>query len=72
MSKKMIAPIVVGVLLIAYYIFIFSVLILNSFSVIVNIFFGALSICITGVVIYVVKKRIDEIRGGEYDDISKY
>ena len=70
-EKKMIAPIVVTVLVIMYYILYFGLLIFvipGIFKVII----GIIPLIFTGLMIYVCIQRINEIKGGEEDDLSKY
>ena len=70
-KKKMVAPIVVSVLMILYYIIYFGFLI----SLLEGIFkyvFGIIPIIFSIVMIKVCIERIKEIKGGEEDDISKY
>ena len=70
-QKKMIAPIVVTVLVIMYYILYFGLLIFvipGIFKVII----GIIPLIFTGLMIYVCIQRINEIKGGEEDDLSKY
>ena len=70
-KKKMVAPIVVSVLMILYYVIYFGFLI----SLLEGIFkyaLGIIPIIFSGVMIKVCIERIQEIKGGEEDDISKY
>ena len=70
-KKKMIAPIVVSVLIILYYIIYFGVLI----SLLDGVFkyaLGIIPILFSIVMVKVCIERIKEIKGGEEDDISKY
>lgn len=71
-KKKMIAPIVITTLLIIYYIFYFVVLIAVIPVTIMKIIFGIIPVVFAGVLIYVCIQRINEIRSGEEDDLSKY
>lgn len=68
----MIAPIVIGII-VALYFFMWIVMI---FSVEVNLFItlliGLPLIALLFLWIYIVRERIDEIRSGEEDDLSKY
>ncbi len=72
MWKKMLAPIVITVLLVAW----FAIWLTGCFllpipflgKVIGCVVFGAL----IGVSVYVLVQRIKEIRSGEEDDLSKY
>ncbi len=70
-KKKAIAPVVITVLLIIYYIFYFGILIslLDGF---LKYALGIIPLIFSGITIYVCIERIIEIRKGEEDDISKY
>ena len=70
-KKKMVAPIVVTVLMVLYYIFYFA-LIAYYLDGIFKVFFGIIPAVFAAVMIYVCIQRINEIEGGEEDDISKY
>ena len=72
MNKKMIAPIVITVLFVAYYIFYFGLIITLIDMVLVNVLFGIIPFALALVMIYVCLQRIKEIRSGEEDDLSKY
>ena len=70
-TKGYIAPIIVTVLLILYFVVYFGFLI----SLIPGWFkwlFVVFPIAFAGVIIYVCIERIKEIRSGEEDDLSKY
>jgi len=70
-KKKLVAPIVVTVIMILYYIVYFGFLI----SVIDGIWkyiFGILPLLFIVVTVMVCIERINEIKKGEEDDISKY
>ncbi|MDD6657861.1 MAG: hypothetical protein PUE95_11330 [Lachnospiraceae bacterium] len=71
-GKKMIAPIVITILVIAYYVFYFGVLISVIDQMAVKLLFGIIPVLLTGVMIYVCVQRIHEIRKGEEDDLSQY
>ncbi len=72
-KKKIIAPVLITIFVIAYYIFYFCVLcaVLNE-SVVILIILGIIPIALSIGMIYVCIQRIKEIRSGEEDDISKY
>ena len=70
-KKKMIAPIIVTVIMILYYILYFGFLI-SLLSGIWKYALGIIPVCFTGITIYVCIQRIIEIKKGEEDDISKY
>ena len=69
--KKMIAPIVISVFMILYYIIYFGYLIL-LLEGILKYLFGIIPIMLSILIIKVCIERINEIKGGEEDDISKY
>ena len=69
--KKMLPPIVVSVIIILYYVFYFGILI----TLLPSIWKYALGIIPLGFSVVMVKvciERINEIKKGEEDDISKY
>ena len=70
-KKKMIAPIVVSIIMIVYYIVYFGFLmyLLSGFW---RYALGIIPLAFSGVTIYVCVQRINEIKKGEEDDISKY
>ncbi len=73
LNKKIIAPIIIGAVLCLYFLFVFFYVIpiveLNLISIAISLIGGIMLIALT---LYVVKQRLDEIKGGEEDDISKY
>jgi len=70
-KKKMIAPIVVSVLMILYYVVYFGLLI-SLLEGIWKWMLGIIPFIFTIVTIKVCIERINEIRKGEEDDLSKY
>ena len=70
-KKKMIAPILVTVIMILYYI-VYVVFLLAALEGVWKYVFGIIPLVLSGVMIYVCMQRIDEIRKGEEDDISQY
>ena len=72
-KKKIIAPILITIFVIAYYIFYFCVL-CSAFSesIVILILFGIIPVTLSVGMLYVCIQRIKEIRSGEEDDISKY
>ena len=70
-AKKMIAPIVVSVIFIVYYVLYFG-FIASVISGIWKIIIGIIPLLLAGVMIKVCVERIKEIKKGEEDDISKY
>ena len=67
----MVAPIVVTILMILYYIAYFGFLI-SLLEGIWKYALGLLPLAFSGLMIYVCMQRINEIRKGEEDDISQY
>ncbi len=70
-KKKMLAPIIVTVIMILYYIVYFGFLIslLGGFW---RYALAVIPLAFSGVMIYVCIQRINEIKKGEEDDISQY
>ena len=71
-GKKMIAPIVITILMVAYYIFYFGVLLSVIPLMAVKLLLGIIPVLLSGVMIYDCVQRIHEIRKGEEDDLSQY
>lgn len=72
-KKKMIAPIVIGIIFVLYYIVIGIVYLkLPNIPAIVKLLLAVIPAALAGVAVYVVAERIKEIRSGEEDDLSKY
>ena len=70
-KKKKIAPVVITVLIVVYYAVYFLALILVVPGV-AKLLLGVIPILLGAGMIYVCKQRIDEIDGGEEDDLGKY
>ena len=70
-KKKMIAPIVITVIMILYYIAYFGFLI-SLLDGIWKYVLGIIPLVFSAIMIYVCIERINEIRKGEEDDISQY
>ena len=72
-NKKLIAPILITIFVILYYIFYFCILCsVFKESIVMLILFGIIPIALSVGMLYVCIQRIKEIRSGEEDDISKY
>ncbi|MEA4915833.1 MAG: hypothetical protein VB061_14795 [Christensenella sp.] len=71
-QKKMIAPIVITVLLSAYMLTYFLVLLSVPMPVWAKVLVGLIPLAMLGASIYVLIQRIKEIRSGEEDDLSQY
>ena len=73
MKKKMIAPIVVAVLLIAYFVvYGLALYTMPDAPIVFKILGVVLPLVFGGYAIWAAKERIDEIKGGEEDDLSQY
>ena len=70
-KKKMIAPIVITVIMILYYIAYFGLLI-SLLDGIWKYVLGIIPLVFSAIMIYVCIERINEIKKGEEDDISQY
>ena len=70
-KKKMIAPIVVSVLMILYYVVYFGILI-ALLDGIWKWLLGIIPLALSAVMLKVCIERINEIKKGEEDDLSKY
>ncbi len=70
-GKKMIAPIVVSVIMILYYVVYFGFLIF-LLGGIWKFVLGIIPLALAAVTVKVCIERINEIKKGEEDDISKY
>lgn len=70
-KKKMIAPIIITLLYVAYYVVYFGLLI-TLFDGIWKYVLGIIPLLLAVVMVKVCIERINEIKKGEEDDISKY
>ena len=70
-KKKMIAPIIVTVLMVLYYLVYFGFLI-SLLDGVWKYALGIIPLALSGVMVGVCVERIKEIREGEEDDLSKY
>lgn len=70
-KKKMIAPIIITVIMILYYIAYFGFLI-SLLEGIWKYVLGVIPLMFSAIMIYVCIERINEIKKGEEDDLSKY
>ena len=70
--KKYIAPIIVAIIMIGYVIVYFGFLIMLIDNAVFKILLGIFPVVFAGIMIYVLIERINEIRSGEEDDLSKY
>ena len=70
-KKEFVAPIVITVLMVLYYIAYFG-LIISLLDGIFKLFFGIIPLIFAIIMIAVCIERIKEIKGGKNDDISQY
>ena len=70
-NKKMIVPIVVSVIVILYYMVYFGFLI-TMLDGVWKYILGVIPFVLSMIMVKVCRERIDEIKGGEEDDLSKY
>ena len=70
-SEKMIAPIVITVLFVYYYVY-FIILLAALPGILLKLLFGIIPIALAAVMIFVCVQRMKEIRSGEEDDLSQY
>lgn len=71
-GSKMVAPIIITVIFVLYYIGFFVICALMSMPVVLKLLFGLIPLLLAGVCIFVLMERIKEIRSGEEDDLSNY
>ncbi|MEA4912839.1 MAG: hypothetical protein VB092_09560 [Oscillospiraceae bacterium] len=70
---KMIAPIIVTVIFVLYYLGFAAICItIPEIPPTVKVIFGIVPLVLAGAMIYVLIKRIKEIRSGEEDDLGQY
>ena len=65
MSKKMIAPIVVTVIMLAYFLFYFGILVADIDSILLKLLFVCIPVALAVTIVCVCMQRINEIRSGE-------
>ncbi|MBQ3010832.1 MAG: hypothetical protein IJD81_06535 [Oscillospiraceae bacterium] len=72
MNKKMIAPVVVAVLLVLYFVgYAVLLLAIPDLHLIVKLL-ALIPLIMAGYALWAAKERIEEIKGGEEDDLSQY
>ena len=71
--KKVIAPAVITALFVIYYLWFFvMVLAISEIPGWGKFLMGVIPLALAGCMVYVFAERIQEIRSGEEDDLSKY
>ncbi|MGE4353321.1 MAG: hypothetical protein AB7D36_04460 [Oscillospiraceae bacterium] len=71
-TRKLIAPIVISVVIVLYYVGFAVACAVLSMPLPVKLICGILPLIFAGVTVYVLIERIKEIRSGEEDDLSQY
>lgn len=72
-GKKMIAPIIISLIVVLYYIFIIALFMyIPGIPFIARLFMILIPFLLSAVMIGVLVSRMKEIKGGEEDDLSKY
>ena len=70
--KKIVAPLIITILVVIYLAIYFGALIWIIPYIWLKVLLAVLPIALAGTMIYVCIQRINEIRSGEEDDLSKY
>ena len=70
-GKKIIAPVVVTIFMVLYFIFYFT-MIIRTVTGLARVLLGIIPLAFTLVMVAVCVQRIKEIRSGEEDDLGKY
>lgn len=70
-KNKMAAPIVIT-MIIVFYLFLYFGFIISLISGFLKILLGIIPLGLIAVMIYVCVQKINEIKGGEEDDLSQY
>jgi len=70
--KKTIAPVIVSLCLIAYYLAVGIALLKFPIPIVIRITIIVASIVVPLVIVMVLVERLKEIKGGEEDDLGKY
>ena len=71
-ARKMVAPVVISVLIMLYYVFVVRLLFLLALPGFVRVLIVVIPMGVALGMGIVLKERINEIRSGEEDDLSKY
>lgn len=71
-DNKIIAPIIVTVVFVCYFVLYFVVLLAALPGFFLKVLCGVIPFVLAGITIFVCIQRINEIRSGEEDDLSKY
>ncbi|SMC49083.1 hypothetical protein [Papillibacter cinnamivorans] len=73
MAKKIVAPVVITVLLVVYFIFwLWLCVTMPGIPLALKIIGAVIPCALIGVSVFVLMERIKEVRSGEEDDLGKY
>lgn len=73
MNRKMIAPILVAILLVIYYVgYAILLMVIPELHIVIKLLLIIIPITMIGYALWAAKERIEEIKGGEEDDLSQY
>lgn len=73
MDKRMIAPMIVTIVLIAYFLlWLLGCYVMPDMPVIIKLIGGIIPISLIGVSLFILRERMKEIKSGEEDDLDKY
>ena len=70
--RKMIAPIIIIICLVSYYLILLYIMLKLKLPTLFNIGIIGITVIVTFILIWVLIDRIKEIRRGEEDDLSQY
>lgn len=71
-KSSYVAPVVVTVLLVVYFLFLMGICFIPFFPIGVKIGAAVIFLPLIGVSVFVLRERMKELRSGELDDLSKY
>lgn len=73
MDKRIIAPVIVTVILVAYFLFwLLGCYVMLDMPVAIKLIGGIIPISFIGVSVFILGERIKEIKSGEEDNLNKY
>jgi len=74
MEKRLVAPVIITVCIVCFFVFIAIVgfFIMSEISLLGTAILLAVALAAIGIHVFILAERIKEIRSGEEDDLSKY
>lgn len=73
MDKRIIAPVFITVILVAYFLFwLLGCYVMPDMPIVIKLIGGIIPISLIGVSVFILGERIKEIKSGEEDDLNKY